>query len=834
MADKLFQVLTRKPGAANVTIVDAQPSTLGYRLMSYDLGSPSFDKQFSGPRGTQGAVLAGATAQNRVSTFHFQVVGTSHDDLEAKLSALWQLDDDLRRYGGTITWRSEGSSFRMKIRALDSGIQIAGFDRLWEFNHRLSVDWAITSPPYMEGEPLDIVDDFSADTKSQYTFDTGSAADVSVTGGQLTSVANPTVEKRMIHTDRGYTYGDQQVTIKAAIGNTVSSFKAGVVLKRIDAANYLEAYIDDDGANSRIRIDKVVAGARTNLVSANLSPRMVAGQVSWVRGKIEGNQVTVDRYTHPPSAAETGTDNTAYFLTAGAEQNAFGTAVVGRTGLSWIPQHAAAIIDDFAVEPFTYRAVTLPDTFRLNAPIPGDAPALVDAYITPTGGSAAPIWALLGWWSPPAVFNMVQNGDFELSTLAANGWSVASVTNINAGAATSVTRTVNSALFGSAVGRVVTPATADTGVSYRIFRKFKRGVTYTFDVWVRAPSGSTTNVYARFGNGPNNDKATSGNTALSATPQKLTIAWTPTADRDDAHIAVNVAAATGTTFDIDGVTVYEGTTPPATINHLEGRGGFPPFGIIEGENNVAGTSIANSGNYRSSFAASSTGNNLVASVIVDPTLAVPDDYGQGDIAVEVWARIEMPSTLGPVTGNAYASALSASTLPRLYTDEFGAAGRAVGVPSSGTQFRLLRMGVVRLPTNLGRWQVSVDFTRASGSGTWTVDYIVLVPANARALSPTGKVNDATYPDFAPVTTELTRRIRSDLTGTLREPTGSEYLAPGLGGSLLELPPGNFEALAKLSSLVPDDPTVDATSEQLAHTATLHFAITPRWRLGRSS
>jgi hypothetical protein len=38
---------------------------------------------------------------------------------------------------------------------------------------------------------------------------------------------------------------------------------------------------------------------------------------------------------------------------------------------------------------------------------------------------------------------------------------------------------------------------------------------------------------------------------------------------------------------------------------------------------------------------------------------------------------------------------------------------------------------------------------------------------------------------------------------------------------------------KLSSLVPDDPTSDATSEQLAHTATVHVAVTPRWQLLRS-
>jgi hypothetical protein len=47
----------------------------------------------------------------------------------------------------------------------------------------------------------------------------------------------------------------------------------------------------------------------------------------------------------------------------------------------------------------------------------------------------------------------------------------------------------------------------------------------------------------------------------------------------------------------------------------------------------------------------------------------------------------------------------------------------------------------------------------------------------------------------------------------------------MGGELLEtLPPGNTDMLLKLSSLVPDDPTVDATSEQVSHTATVHVAV----------
>ena len=40
---------------------------------------------------------------------------------------------------------------------------------------------------------------------------------------------------------------------------------------------------------------------------------------------------------------------------------------------------------------------------------------------------------------------------------------------------------------------------------------------------------------------------------------------------------------------------------------------------------------------------------------------------------------------------------------------------------------------------------------------------------------------------------------------------------GLGGSRLWVPPGNVDLLVKLSSTVPDNPTVDDSDEQLSHT-----------------
>jgi hypothetical protein len=462
--------------------------------------------------------------------------------------------------------------------------------------------------------------------------------------------------------------------------------------------------------------------------------------------------------------------------------------------------------------------------------IPGDAPALVEVEITPSGGAAAPSWAAIGWSQRPSVFNQCWNGDFAAAVLAVEGWSVAAVTNIS-GAATSIFRVATAAKYGVHSGQIVCPATADTGASFRIFRKFKKGVVYTAEAWIHSAAG-VTNTYIRLGNGAANDKASSGNTALSTTWQRITVTWTPSADRDDAHVAINIAAATGTTFEIDGVMVYEGATAPTSPNQSEGRGGFPPFGVIEAENGCGtgtGATLAASASYRSGFGAT-IGGGLFLRLLVDPALLVPDDYTQSEIAIEVWARVNLPVT--PVTLLTYARPLSAAALPKVFTEEFGDVGKTLTPPSSGTALRFVRAGTLRLSAGAGRYQLVMN----TGAVSVDLDYLILLPVNQRALSPSGKVNDATFPIFLPDTSELTKRIRSDLSATIRDPAGGigEVNTSGLGGSLLEFPTGDVDTVVKLSNLVPDDPTANTTTEQLAHSATVHFKVTPRWHLARSS
>jgi hypothetical protein len=260
------------------------------------------------------------------------------------------------------------------------------------------------------------------------------------------------------------------------------------------------------------------------------------------------------------------------------------------------------------------------------------------------------------------------------------------------------------------------------------------------------------------------------------------------------------------------------------------------FGIVEAEDEVSvsgGWSQTADGDYRGGSGLQVTAAGAVdtqASYAFDATLCDPDDYTSDEVAVEVWARVEIASTLVLPTLILKAQG-AASPLVR-YSREYGEAGKPLVLPSSGTRFRFVRLGTV-VVSRLSAWSLSVQGKADAGStGTLGLDYLIFVPPGARACGPTGKANDASYPDFHTTNSSAaTRKIRSDLSGTTIV-SGVESADQGLGGALLEIPPGDRELIVKLSSVAPDDPSSDTSSETLAHAATVAVTVTPRWHVAR--
>lgn len=267
-----------------------------------------------------------------------------------------------------------------------------------------------------------------------------------------------------------------------------------------------------------------------------------------------------------------------------------------------------------------------------------------------------------------------------------------------------------------------------------------------------------------------------------------------------------------------------------------------PFGIVEAES-MSGLStwaaIGTDANFRGSngVRVSTSGAGTASGyVVVDPSTMAADDFTAGTVDIEVWARVEIASgvvspkltlSLEPNAGSGFGASQ--------YSSEFGSAGRLLTLPSSGTRFRLTRLGTLTMPVDPAqplKWNVKVAGSWAGGStGNFGLDYLVLVPARQRACSKTGVANDSNYAPFISSTSDTSKTIRSDLSGLVGSAAANKGVDSGLGGSPIELPPGNVDMVLVLSSVVPDNPTVDTSSGAKEHTGvTGSVVVTPRYWL----
>lgn len=291
-----------------------------------------------------------------------------------------------------VEWRSPPSPYPVYLPRLGPGtaqVVTTAYQHALYRRAVIEVSMPVEYPP--RGLCMDVRDDFDADSRGDFTFDAGTSADVTVAGTLAPAETFPT-ERRARHTARGYATLEAEGTVKFVCGVARTGFKAGRTL-RASPTTYVEVYADDDGTNSRLRIDVVLAGARTNRATINLAARLLNATNYWVRGRIEGNTVYAEFFTTEPTPMGAPANATSYTL-AGGE---IALLVPGHMGFSWVPQDSTARLDDYRDRPFTWRNRTLPAHLQPSTEIPGSALALADFEVTPSGGSFAPIWAMLGW-----------------------------------------------------------------------------------------------------------------------------------------------------------------------------------------------------------------------------------------------------------------------------------------------------------------------------------------------------------------------------------------------------------------------------------------------------
>lgn len=240
-------------------------------------------------------------------------------------------------------------------------------------------------------------------------------------------------------------------------------------------------------------------------------------------------------------------------------------------------------------------------------------------------------------------------------------------------------------------------------------------------------------------------------------------------------------------------------------------------------------------------------NACAVTVDIDPTTLQRDDFGGGDLSLEVWARIKLASANPPTVTTSLAPVGGADYGEARYTAEYGSSGKLLTKPNSSTSnWYFYRLGTVAAfvdtMTSGATWRLTVSSTfAATGGGEFALDHLVIVPSHQRALTPSGK-SPSNYPAFISVAAAITRVIKSNLSGWTKPGVDTTFNGffpdSGLGGQLLEVPAAAFNVYVKASAAIPDDPTMATVASPVVDTASAALTIggwfTPRYYLARGA
>lgn len=840
-----FLSLTPNGGSEFVLIA---PPHRPWVMVSQEWGNPTWSHQFSGSRGTQGARPSQGKLDNRTVRLAVKLYGTSADDVAARISELETVMGQMRRHGGIITRSVHGQTWRQYLRVLTTpGGSFPEWDKRSDLHHTVSPILEFVCAPLAEGDPMAWSQTFTApEDVLALTMVQGTSPVVVEDGALRYTAANGSAPAILLDAVRGYSYGDVRMDQRSVGTGSASPMRNGVMLRYRDASNWLAVVAElEAGSLGFLRIIARVGGVESVLGQVTGLALSVVTSTGWVSGWIEGGRVFAEwRTTSEPSpfSDHVAPSSTLSAVLSSSQAAALGTS--GYVGVVVPPINATPgapkTLTTIRCQPFYYQGRALPflGALPLGGGIPGDSPALGEVSITtPTANTVNATWAMLGWAQRKRGRNYVWNGHFEQNT---DGWSAAAVSGVTA-AATSISRTSGSTAWSGIGSMFIDASTTDaSGATFRMFESFRAGRIYRAQARVRA-NGAAANWELVLGvSGDLSVRPAASNSGGFST--LWTVDWSPSVDVNSAYVGVRIDGTGGQEAVIDAVAVWD-ITDSLEDYQSNGLGGYSPLAVIpaighEQENGTTDT-VATSMVGTVERATVSGAGSLALSYILDPQITEADDYTDDELEMEVWARVNISSATLGVRGAAWVNpveaAYNADTLgARRSAHLWGVAGRPITKPSSGTAWRLVRLGIV--PVRIERdnpapVRFTVAFTWTGGSGNFDVDWVGVCPYRSRCLGPTGvSYSGGGYPDFiATNADEVTKSVRSDLSAVVSAPPSlTRYPDHGLGGSLLELPPGQVDLLVVLSDLVPDDPDAVTSSNAPTITAAIAVSPIPRW------
>jgi hypothetical protein len=313
---------------------------------------------------------------------------------------------------------------------------------------------------------------------------------------------------------------------------------------------------------------------------------------------------------------------------------------------------------------------------------------------------------------------------------------------------------------------------------------------------------------------------------------------------------------------IANVRVYNRAIGPDAI--LRRAQGAPPTladgawgpGILNGNNyDAAKASLSSDGaywtaaadaNYRSGFRIRGTGSMTTTANLeyfIRPDLFAQDDFTQGEVDIEVYARCEVANTQTSLNCAISAAPEGGTSFGARVYSGFRSTGKTLKLPSSGTAFKPYRLGKITCrfdKANPIRWKLRLAFTNSvSATGNFGLDYLILVPAQSVRCSRTGAA-DSVVPDFIASTSQTTKLVTFDGKGVVYDQTTAGvskqggFPDDGLGGENILLDRNGAELLVWPSDQVVDLTDSSTHSQALAHTGTVQVAVQPQHHLLRQS
>lgn len=743
-----LSLISNKKDAVELPLIDRDDAGVGLGFIKAggaEWGSIDAQPMMASSYDVEGSRRKGQTIGPRTLSFPLYIIaGTGEAQtqtvLAEKYAQLQAVVRELQEYGGECKHRAAYMAAGVRYVVEHARLEGNQWSKLAELGAAIQTQLVMTVRPYALGNPMDVVDDFTLNTTgdegiynwggSDWTWALGATeSNMNITLGSITPVSTAlTTERALLHSGTGYTVADARAQIKFTPGATISSFKAGLILRWVDSDNYLEAYVDDNGVNSRLRIDTIVGGVRTNLTSSNLSARVSNGTAGWIVASVQDDLVYADYWTSEPSWSGTATLSATTQTLTSTAKTYLGRDIEGLRGVSWIPQHADARLDDFASHAFFFRTADSGYNLRLGGSgLPGDVDALYDLRGYPPNAG----WlAIIG--TKRSIWNICDNGNFEnhgatLSALA--GWRNTAISGVTA-AATSFDTSIVAGYEGAYCGEITVPATINSGGTNLLAHQFKKGTTYTASIYVRS-SSNTNNVQIVLG--VSGDLAVGSAHTLSTTWTKLSVTWTPTALNQFAYVGVRTTTATASTWQVDHAIVYEDTTEPSYYV------GSRPLGVVQCTTpKYGGTLTASSsygaGHYLAQAANAATVYKMFAMHTVEDSETGTHDFTWFHLpVVNTGATTPAVQTTfrDPITDRViYALGDSISSYSRSLTDR---------VPSSSVGIRSKTQGTFQIPSDDGLSMVCKVEANGAGTGIGiALNESLIVPTKRAALAIVGQ------------------------------------------------------------------------------------------------